>query len=162
MRARTGLWEPRGGNAPGPPGPLSRSACSHTASGGIAVRTKESQPGLCRQVDGAPGTQGPPSSNGYEGRGRRCHRKVTRRSGLRWRPVSRSWSLGASSPHPGAKDGIPSAESTLASRPRTGSNGFTTRRRSGRTLKGSGSNPARFLTRLPPRRLFISWRRTGA
>ena len=22
MRARTGLWEPRGGNAPGPPGPM--------------------------------------------------------------------------------------------------------------------------------------------
>ncbi len=22
MRARTDLWEPRGGNAPGPPGPL--------------------------------------------------------------------------------------------------------------------------------------------
>ena len=25
MRARTGLWEPWGGNAPGPPGPLHRS-----------------------------------------------------------------------------------------------------------------------------------------
>ena len=31
MRARTGLWEPWGGNAPGPPGPHARTVGCHAA-----------------------------------------------------------------------------------------------------------------------------------